>query len=140
MADRLPDNLIDRTAASGKKLLLLCFIHGFKGDEETFFQFPEVQASPPPKIPYLTTKQDLKNEIAKHAPELRVETRVYPKYETRGDLAACVETFKDWLSSQVLTLEKEAGTLSPVQDPSVGVVLVAHSMGYFPLSISFRNH
>ena len=25
------------------KTLLLCFIHGFKGDEETFFQFPEVR-------------------------------------------------------------------------------------------------
>jgi len=25
------------------KTLLLCFIHGFKGDEETFFEFPEVR-------------------------------------------------------------------------------------------------
>lgn len=26
--------------------LLLCFVHGFKGDEETFFQFPEVCLDP----------------------------------------------------------------------------------------------
>lgn len=25
------------------KTVFLCFIHGFKGDEETFFQFPEVR-------------------------------------------------------------------------------------------------
>jgi len=24
------------------KTVFICFIHGFKGDEETFFQFPEV--------------------------------------------------------------------------------------------------
>lgn len=28
------------------KTLLLCFIHGFKGDEETFFEFPDVCSLP----------------------------------------------------------------------------------------------
>jgi hypothetical protein len=42
------------------------------------------------------TQQDLKNVVSKESPDINVETRVYPKYETRGDLAACVETFREW--------------------------------------------
>jgi hypothetical protein len=80
------------------KTLLLCFIHGYKGDEETFFQFPEVCFTL--QLKYLSTliitQQDLKNIVSKESPDINVETRVYPKYETRGDLAACVETFREW--------------------------------------------
>ncbi|CAG8972347.1 hypothetical protein HYALB_00005015 [Hymenoscyphus albidus] len=95
--------------------LLLCFIHGFKGDEETFFEFP----------------QDLKTEISNQSPDLKVHTDVYPKYETRGDLASCSETFREWLQDQVTDLETSAATPSAIMNPSVGVVLVAHSMGGF---------
>ncbi|KAK0100146.1 hypothetical protein ONS95_008484 [Cadophora gregata] len=97
------------------KTLLLCFIHGFKGDEETFFEFPDA----------------LKKSVSQKSPHLDVQTRVYPKYETRGDLAACVETFREWLQDQVTNLERDAATPSAILDPSVGVVLVAHSMGGF---------
>ncbi|KAH9208882.1 hypothetical protein DL95DRAFT_372809 [Leptodontidium sp. 2 PMI_412] len=97
------------------KTLLLCFIHGFKGDEETFFEFPDA----------------LKKSVLEKSPDLDVQTRVYPKYETRGDLAACVETFREWLQNQVTDLERDAATPSAIFDPSVGVILVAHSMGGF---------
>lgn len=93
--------------------LLLCFIHGFKGDEETFFQFPgKLQAL-----------------VAEKEPDLNVRVVVYPKYETRGDLAVCVEIFREWLQGQVTTLEREAGTPTPILNPSVKVVLLAHSAG-----------
>lgn len=97
------------------KTLLLCFIHGYKGDEETFFQFPE----------------DLKKSVLEKTPELDVQTRVYPKYETRGDLAASVQTFREWLQDQVTDLERNAATPSAILNPSVSVILVAHSMGGF---------
>jgi hypothetical protein len=40
--------------------------------------------------------QDMKRVVSKESPGLSVETRVYPKYETRGDLAASVQTFREW--------------------------------------------
>ncbi|KAJ5047155.1 uncharacterized protein L3040_002997 [Drepanopeziza brunnea f. sp. 'multigermtubi'] len=95
--------------------LLLCFIHGFKGDEETFFRFPDA----------------LRGAVEAQSPSLDVQTRVYPKYETRGDLAACVETFREWLQDQVTDLEQAAGNANAILEPSVGVVLIAHSMGGF---------
>jgi hypothetical protein len=114
------------------KTLLLCFIHGFKGDEETFFQFPEVrhfhQVSYEKQL-LTDTIQDLKNAVSEKNSELDVQTRVYPKYETRGDLAACVETFREWLQDQVTDLERNVATPSAILDPSVSVILVAHSMG-----------
>ncbi|KAH8801369.1 hypothetical protein F5884DRAFT_862069 [Xylogone sp. PMI_703] len=97
------------------KTILLCFVHGFKGDEETFFHFPE----------------NLRSLVAEQEPELDVRTIVYPKYETRGDLAACVETFRDWLQDQVTDIEHNAATPQAILHPSVGVILVAHSMGGF---------
>ena len=78
----------------------------------------------------IVTHQDLKNAVLEKNSELNVQTRVYPKYETRGDLAACVETFREWLQDQVTDLERDAATPSAILDPSVSVILVAHSMGY----------
>jgi pimeloyl-ACP methyl ester carboxylesterase len=97
------------------KTVLLCFIHGFKGDEETFFKFPA----------------DLQKHVSEKEPEVDVHTAVYPKYETQGDLAASVETFKDWLQERVTALEQKAGTQNAITDPSVSVILIAHSMGGF---------
>lgn len=54
---------------------------------------------------------------------------MYPKYETRGDLADCVGRFRDWLQEKVIDLEVAKGTPSPTVDPSVRVVLCGHSMG-----------
>lgn len=54
---------------------------------------------------------------------------MYPKYETRGDLADCVGRFRDWLQEKVIDIEVGKGTPSPTVDPSVRVVLCGHSMG-----------
>jgi pimeloyl-ACP methyl ester carboxylesterase len=96
-----------------KKTLLLCFIHGFKGDDDTFDRFPF----------------DLKALVSHALPQLNIESVVYPRYETRGDLAACVARFREWLQTRVIDLEVAAGTQSPTIDPSVRTVLVTHSMG-----------
>ncbi|KAH8781327.1 hypothetical protein F5883DRAFT_600023 [Diaporthe sp. PMI_573] len=99
-----------------KKTLLLCFIHGFKGGEETFGH------------KYAFT-QHLRDLVAERLPKLDVQVLVYPKYETRGDLADCVSRFRDWLQEKVIDIEVNKGTPSPTVDPSVRVVLCGHSMG-----------
>ncbi|RPA96900.1 hypothetical protein L873DRAFT_1810691 [Choiromyces venosus 120613-1] len=96
-----------------KKTLLLCFIHGFKGDDDTFDRFPF----------------DLKALVGHALPQLNIVSVVYPRYETRGDLMACVAKFREWLQTRVIDLEVAAGTQSPTVDPSVRTVLVTHSMG-----------
>jgi hypothetical protein len=84
-----------------KKTLLLCFIHGFKvchvcpspalsfllmlikGGEDTF------------GVDYQFTK-DLRDLVREALPKVKVESIVYPRYETRGDLGSCVSRFRDW--------------------------------------------
>ena len=73
--------------------------------------------------------QHLRDLVAERLPKLDVQVLVYPKYETRGDLADCVSRFRDWLQEKVIDIEVGKGTPSPTVDPSVRVVLCGHSMG-----------
>lgn len=73
--------------------------------------------------------EDLRDRLAVLLPKLDVHVIVYPKYETRGDLADCVARFRDWLQEKVIDLEVAKATPSPTVDPSVRVVLCGHSMG-----------
>ncbi|KAJ4304280.1 hypothetical protein N0V88_001893 [Collariella sp. IMI 366227] len=75
-----------------KKTLLLCFIHGFKGDDETFGK----------KYAFV---EHLRQQVAGALPKLDVQAVVYPKYETRGDLGECVSRFSDWLLNKVIDIE-----------------------------------
>ncbi|KAJ4305663.1 hypothetical protein N0V90_001194 [Kalmusia sp. IMI 367209] len=96
-----------------KKTLLLCFIHGFKGSDGTFGNFPS----------------HLKALLQHALPKVTVLAITYPQYETRGDLHECVGKFKEWLQNKVIDLEVANGTPSPTVDPSVRTILVGHSMG-----------
>ncbi|KAL4989348.1 hypothetical protein BDW68DRAFT_186547 [Aspergillus falconensis] len=96
-----------------KKTLLLVFVHGFKGGDDTFGDFP----------------QHLKALLSRKLPSITVATLVYPKYETRGSLQDSVSAFREWLQNQVIDLEVSNRTASPTVDPSVHVFLVGHSMG-----------
>ncbi|CAI7636458.1 unnamed protein product [Penicillium viridicatum] len=95
------------------KTLLLVFIHGFKGGDDTFGTFPE----------------HLRALASRALPAVEVATAVYPKYETKGDLKECVARLRDWLQDTVIDLEVANHTASPTVDPSVHVVLIGHSMG-----------
>ncbi|KAK4444215.1 hypothetical protein QBC34DRAFT_442718 [Podospora aff. communis PSN243] len=102
-----------------KRVLLLCFIHGFKGDDDTFREFPK----------------HLQDTITSNLPDDKVTSVVYPKYETKGELAQSTSAFLGWLREQVMNLRKEhVETPWPPNDRSVGVILVAHSMGGFVAS------
>lgn len=96
-----------------RKTLLLVFVHGFKGSDDTFGQFPK----------------DLRALVSTALPEVDVLSIQYPRYETRGDLRECVARFKEWLQNKVIDLEVANRTPSPTVDPSVRVILVGHSMG-----------
>jgi hypothetical protein len=63
-----------------KRILLLAFIHGFKGSDFTFGDFPA----------------HLKDTVANNLPDHEVATAVYPKYETRGELAQSTADFLEW--------------------------------------------
>ncbi|KAI6163078.1 hypothetical protein EDD17DRAFT_1776250 [Pisolithus thermaeus] len=87
-----------------KDLLLVVFIHGFKGTDSTFASFPS-------RVEHILT-ETMDNAA--------VECTVFPAYEN-----AAVERFADWLTT--LTVQKEVahGGGAGV----VKIVLCGHSMG-----------
>ncbi|ROT38590.1 hypothetical protein SODALDRAFT_295431 [Sodiomyces alkalinus F11] len=98
------------------RTLLLCFIHGFKGTDDTFKDFP----------------YELKRDVARQLLDHRVESVVYPKYETKGELAEATAKFLEWLKEKVMDIRKaNLENPWPPNDRQVGVILVAHSMGGF---------
>ena len=99
-----------------RKTLLLCFIHGFKGGEDTFGERSEFS-------------RHLAALVGAALPRVDVRAVTYPRYETRGDLRECVARFRDWLLERVIDIEVARGTPSPTVDPSVRVLLIGHSMG-----------
>ncbi|KAI1813473.1 hypothetical protein GGS20DRAFT_478373 [Poronia punctata] len=102
------------------RTLILCFLHGFKGSDNTFRTFPE----------------DLKERVSAQLPDDDVvESIVYPKYETKGELGQCSVAFLSWLKERVMDVRKvRCEKPWPPNDRDVGVILVAHSMGGFVAS------
>ena len=108
-------------------LLLLVFIHGFKGSAETTFEdFPS-------RLAYI---------LSKTYPALRVESTIYPTYDTRGQLSGAVDNFVEWLIATCVNLEskpliddKTGAPKSPKETGrgggagSVKIILCCHSMG-----------
>ncbi|ETN45083.1 uncharacterized protein HMPREF1541_09959 [Cyphellophora europaea CBS 101466] len=96
-----------------RKTLVLVFIHGFQGDDDTFASFPKhLQA------------------LVNHAlPNIDVVPLIYPKFETRGALPQAVAAFREWLQDKIIDIEVAHNTPSPTVDPSVHTVLIGHSMG-----------
>ncbi|KAJ5717133.1 hypothetical protein N7488_002779 [Penicillium malachiteum] len=96
-----------------KKVILFVFVHGFKGDDDTFGDFPDHFCA----------------ELSNKYPLVTVAKAVYPKYETRGSLTECVSKLRDWLQDKVIDLEVANENHSPTITPSVHVILIGHSMG-----------
>ncbi|KIX08234.1 uncharacterized protein Z518_02890 [Rhinocladiella mackenziei CBS 650.93] len=100
-----------------RKTLLLVFIHGFQGGDNTFGTFPE----------------HLRALVSHALPDIDVVAVTYPKFETRGELKDCVTRFRECgptrLQNKVIDLEVARSTPSPTVDPSVHVILIGHSMG-----------
>ncbi|KIJ57129.1 hypothetical protein M422DRAFT_773813 [Sphaerobolus stellatus SS14] len=94
-----------------QELLLCIFIHGFKGDDETFGDFPA----------------RLQHILTETIDDVKVECLIFPQYETKGELNAAVERFADWLAT--LTVEREVAHGMGGGAGKAKIVLCGHSMG-----------
>lgn len=97
------------------RLAVLVFVHGFKGDDKTFGDYPS----------------RLQHSIATTlGPESDVHAWVYPAFETRGELSQCVHGFGEWLTTKIAELEMETAAKHPQGKKELArVVLIGHSMG-----------
>ncbi|KAG6355560.1 hypothetical protein INS49_003522 [Diaporthe citri] len=101
------------------RTLLLCHIHGFKGNDDSFGTFPE----------------DFQKLLSSQLSDHNVESVIYPKYATKGELTEASVNFLEWLKERVMDVRKaKLEKPWPPNDKSVGVVLIAHSMGGFVAS------
>ncbi|KAI0268345.1 hypothetical protein BC834DRAFT_688066 [Gloeopeniophorella convolvens] len=98
-----------RKLATG--ILLIIFIHGFKGDDTTFGSFPS----------------RLQHILSETLQGVAIECIVFPAYETKGDLDKAVERFADWLTT--LTVEKEVAHGAGGGAGHAKIILCGHSMG-----------
>ncbi|RXW25318.1 hypothetical protein EST38_g640 [Candolleomyces aberdarensis] len=106
------------TTTSGDVLLII-FIHGFKGTDTTFGEFPE-------RLHHLLTQT---------IPNVKVECIIFPAYETKGELDKAVVRFADWLTS--LTVEREVASGGGAGRAKI--VLCGHSMGGLLAADSLRE-
>ncbi|KAJ1990673.1 hypothetical protein H4R33_001623 [Dimargaris cristalligena] len=91
----------------GSKRLLLVFIHGFRGNDFTFQDFPE----------------RLRTVLTNSMPAFDVEAVIYPQYKTQGDLHQATLQFCAWLQDLVVQHRKESF------EGEILIALVGHSMG-----------
>ncbi|KAI7900777.1 uncharacterized protein BX663DRAFT_532179 [Cokeromyces recurvatus] len=90
--------------------LLLVFVHGFRGTDTSFKDFPN-------RLQTLLT-----NTI-----KANVNALIYPSYKTAGDLRIAVENFSSWLCDQVSKIQLELNQLQSTG--KIMIVLLGHSMG-----------
>ncbi|KAG8937076.1 hypothetical protein FRC02_006276 [Tulasnella sp. 418] len=94
-----------------KEVLLCIFIHGFKGTDSTFGDFPR-------------RLQHILDESISH---IKTECIVFPAYETKGELNHATDRFVDWLTT--LTVEHEVAQGLGGGAGKAQIVLCSHSMG-----------
>ncbi|EGN93031.1 hypothetical protein SERLA73DRAFT_190177 [Serpula lacrymans var. lacrymans S7.3] len=92
-------------------LILVIFIHGFKGTDTTFGDFPS----------------RLEHVLTETVDHVRVECIPFPAYETKGELTEAVERFADWLTT--LTVQKEVENGTGGGAGKAKIILCGHSMG-----------
>jgi len=97
--------------ALGKDLLLVVFIHGFMGSDETFGLFP----------------QCLKEVLSESIGSAVTECITYPEFETKGEMDDVVLAFTEWL--KLLVLGREAANRDRGGTGKARVVLCGHSAG-----------
>ena len=92
---------------------VLVFVHGFKGDESTFGDYPD------------RLKHSLTTSFAGRT---AIHSWVYPAFKTQGELSQCVEHFGEWLTTKVAELEMEHAANSPIGKKELArIVLIGHS-------------
>ncbi|KAI9311106.1 hypothetical protein BX666DRAFT_2021471 [Dichotomocladium elegans] len=88
--------------------LLLVFVHGFRGTDTTFKDFPSRLKA-----------------IASHTED--VHTIIYPRYKTAGDFQIAVRNLQYWVREQVAA--QQSDMRSKDQGGKVLIAFLGHSMG-----------
>lgn len=89
-----------RSVSDGRRTLLLVYIHGFYGNDQSFQSFPA------------HVHNVLRETLSEtHA----VYSKVYPRYKTYKSIEVARDNFSAWLE--------------PHESPTTDVILVGHSMG-----------
>ncbi|KAG5653022.1 hypothetical protein H0H81_002644 [Sphagnurus paluster] len=103
----MPSSTSSQPVIKHTELLLVVFVHGFKGTDQTFGDFPD----------------RLQHILAETTSDVKAECLIFPAYETKGDLTEAVIRFADWLTT--LTVEKEVA--SGGGSGKANIVLCGHS-------------
>ncbi|KAI9817710.1 MAG: hypothetical protein M1832_004604 [Thelocarpon impressellum] len=90
----------DSASGTGRRTLLLIYIHGFLGNEASFQSFPA-------HVHNLLTITLAESHV--------VHTKIYPRYKSRKPIEHARDDFSNWLA--------------PHESPTTDVVLLGHSMG-----------
>ncbi|KAJ3576203.1 hypothetical protein NP233_g612 [Leucocoprinus birnbaumii] len=107
-------DLNDESALTKTKpdLLLAVFIHGFKGNDNTFKEFP----------------QRLQHVLSESINNAHVESIIFPAYEAnKGRIGEYASSNSDWLTTLTVQRENDHGGGAG----SAKIVLCGHSMGGF---------
>ncbi|OAV96107.1 hypothetical protein PTTG_02130 [Puccinia triticina 1-1 BBBD Race 1] len=105
--------------SNAPSLLLLVWLHGFKGGDDTFESFPE-------RLTFL---------LSETWPKTKCTSIIYPAYDTRGSLSKASEVFLDWLTVKTTEYETAHEKTSPGKSKADAgreqayVILLGHSMG-----------
>lgn len=101
------------TKSLPKDILLVIFIHGFRGTDTTFVDFPA----------------RLQHVLSETIDNVVAECIVFPAYETKGELNEAVVRLADWLTT--LTVQREAanGHGDGGGAGKAKIILCGHSMG-----------
>jgi hypothetical protein len=92
---------------------VLVFVHGFKGNDETFGDYPA------------RLQHNLSTAFGGRS---AIHSWVYPAFKTQGELSQCVEQFGEWLTTKVAELEMEhAANSSSGKKELARIVLIGHS-------------
>ncbi|KAI9639043.1 uncharacterized protein MKK02DRAFT_42084 [Dioszegia hungarica] len=98
--------------AAVEQLLLLVWVHGFKGNQATFQDFPH----------------DVGEAAKKRFTTYDVISIIYPKYRTVGEIEVATAAFVQWLYKYVNDLEQQKVD-STGHAVHTSVILFGHSMG-----------
>ncbi|GHJ90247.1 hypothetical protein NliqN6_6649 [Naganishia liquefaciens] len=92
--------------------LLIVYVHGFKGTDVTFEQFPD-------RLRHVVQESLAALDSGE---KVFVESKVFPVFETKGELQAATDRFVEWLTGETVALESATQSRAKV-------VLCGHSMG-----------
>ncbi|RMZ69874.1 catalytic [Pyrenophora seminiperda CCB06] len=102
----VPDPALEDT---GRRRLLLVYIHGFMGNETSFRSFPA-------HVHNLVTITLAETHV--------VHTKIYPRYQSKHSLEIARDNFSRWYEPKAYTTR-----LAPHEDQWTDIILLGHSMG-----------